>query len=48
MQIPSSILALLAALLGSILTIGIGKVLDLIQKRQEHKYSLQKIFFEKK
>lgn len=47
-QIPSSILALLAALLGSILTIGIGKVLDLIQKRQEHKYSLQRIFFEKK
>lgn len=35
-------------MLGSILTIGIGKVLDLIQKRQEHKYSLQKIFFEKK
>jgi hypothetical protein len=48
MQMSSSVLALLAALFSSILTLGIGKVLDLIQKRQEHQYSLQKIFFEKK
>jgi hypothetical protein len=48
MPIPSSIMPLLYVLLGSILTIVIGKLLDLIQKSQEHKYSLQKIFFEKK
>ena len=47
-QLPISMIAFLGGLLGSILTIAIGKALDLIQKRQEHKYSLQKAFFEKK
>ena len=51
MQVPTSTIAIivtLAALLSSIFTVAIGKILDLIQKRQEHKYSLQKAFFEKK
>jgi hypothetical protein len=51
MQVSTSTLAIvatLAALLGSIFTGAIGKILDLIQKNQEHKYSLQKAFFEKK
>lgn len=47
-RIPPSIIAIAAGLAGSILTIAIGKALDLIQKRQEHKYSLQKAFFEKR
>lgn len=48
MQLSSSIIALLSGLVGSILTIAVSKVLDLIQKRQEHKYALRKAFFEKK
>ena len=51
MQVSPSIItiiAILGGLLGSILTVAIGKILDLIQKRQEQKYSLQKAFFEKK
>ena len=47
-QFSPSTIALLSALISSIITIGITKVLDLIQKRQEYKYSLQKIFVEKK
>jgi hypothetical protein len=42
------VIALLAGLIGSVLTVAIGKILDLIQKRQEHRYSLQKTFFERK
>jgi hypothetical protein len=51
MQVPTSTIAIivtLAALLSSIFTVTLGKILDLIQKHQEHKYSLQKAFFEKK
>jgi hypothetical protein len=40
--------ALLGGLIGSVLTIFITKILDIVQKRQEHRYSLQKLFFEKK
>ena len=47
-QIPPSIIAIVAGLVGSILTISFGKVLDLVQKRQEHRYSLQRAFFEKR
>ncbi len=47
-QIPPSVIAVAAGLAGSILTIVFSKALDFIQKRQEHKYSLQKVFFEKK
>lgn len=44
----SSSTVVLVGLASSIITIGISKVLDLIQRRQEHRYSLQKTFFEKK
>ena len=40
--------ALLAGLIGSILTVFITKVFEIIQKSREHKYSLQKAFFTKK
>jgi len=43
-----SVITLLSGLLGSILTIVLTKVLDLFQKSKEHKYSLQKVFFERK
>lgn len=39
---------LVAGLLGAVVTIIVTRVLDLIQKSKEHKYSLQKLFFEKK
>jgi len=48
MQFSPSIIVVLSGLIGSILTIAVSKVLDLIQKRQEHKYALRKAFFEKK
>jgi hypothetical protein len=43
-----STITLLSGVLGSILTIVLTKVLDLFQKSKEHKYSLQKAFFERK
>jgi hypothetical protein len=43
-----STLVLFGGLVGSIATVGVGKIIDLIQKKQEHEYSLQKMFFEKK
>lgn len=39
---------ILAGLIGSIITVFITKIIDLIQKSKEHKYSLQKAFFERK
>ena len=43
-----TVITLLSGLLGSILTVVLSKALELIQKSKEHKYSLQKLFFEKK
>jgi hypothetical protein len=43
-----SIEPILGGLIGSILTIIVAKVLDMVQKGKEHRYSLQKSFFEKK
>ncbi|MDH4222047.1 MAG: hypothetical protein OEV55_00760 [candidate division Zixibacteria bacterium] len=43
-----SIEVILGGLIGSILTVIITKVLDIVQKGREHRYSLQKSFFEKK
>ena len=40
--------AILGGLIGSIITVVIGKVLDLIQQSKQHKYSIQKTFFTKK
>jgi len=40
--------ALLAGLVGSLLTVIVTKLLDLFQKSKEHKYSLQRIWFENK
>lgn len=40
--------AILGGLIGSIATVLITKILELIQKSKEHKYSLQKEFFLKK
>jgi hypothetical protein len=40
--------AILGGLIGSVLTIIVTKVLDMIQKGKEHVYSLQKSFFDKK
>ncbi len=40
--------AILAGLIGSIITVFITKILDLIHKSKEHKYSLQKSFFARK
>jgi hypothetical protein len=39
---------LLGGLIGSIITVVLTKILDLIQKSKEHKYSLQRAFFDKK
>lgn len=39
---------ILGGLVGSILTVIVTKVFDLIQEGRRHKYSLQKAFFEKK
>jgi len=39
---------ILGGLIGSILTVLISKMLDVFQKSKEHKYSLEKSFFEKK
>ena len=41
-------IGILGGLIGSSLTVVVTKLLDLFQKSKEHKYSLQKIFFEKK
>jgi len=43
-----SIELLLGGLIGSIITIVIIKALDMIQKGREHRFSLQKSYFEKK
>lgn len=40
--------AVLGGLIGSLATIAITKLLELLQKSKEHKYSLQKAFFVKK
>jgi hypothetical protein len=40
--------AIMGGLVGSIFTVIITKILEIIQKSKEHKYSLQKTFFEKK
>lgn len=42
------LVGLLSALLGSILTVLIGKFFDIFQKSKEHQYALRKIFFERK
>lgn len=39
---------ILSGLIGSIATIALTKVLELIQSSKQHKYSLQKAFFERK
>jgi len=39
---------ILGGLIGSILTVSLSKLLEIIQKSKEHKYSLEKSFFEKK
>lgn len=39
---------ILGGLIGSTLTVIISKLLELFQKSKEHKFTLQKIFFEKK
>lgn len=41
-------LALFSGLVGSILTVTIGKILELVQESKKHKYSLKRVFFEKK
>jgi len=43
-----SIEVVLGGLIGSILTVTITKILDLIQRSKEHEYALKKAFFEKK
>ena len=43
-----SINVVLAGLIGSILTVVATKILEIIQENRRHKYSLRKIFFEKK
>jgi hypothetical protein len=43
-----SIDAVLGGLVGSILTVIVTKVFDLVQTGREHRYALQKSFFEKK
>ena len=47
-QLPSSYLIVAGGLIGSVVTMMIGKILDLFQKSREHKYSIQKEFFNKK
>lgn len=42
------LIALLGGLIGSILTVIITKALDLVQKRNEFKYDLKRVFFNKK
>lgn len=39
---------ILGGLIGSIITVVVTKLLEILQKSKEHKYSLQKSFFEKK
>lgn len=39
---------ILGGLIGSILTVVVTKLLEILQKSKEHKYTLQKSFFEKK
>lgn len=41
-------IGILGGLIGSILTVVITKLLEMLQKSKEHKYNLQKSFFEKK
>lgn len=43
-----SIEVIFGGLIGSIATVIVTKILDMIQRGKEHKYSLQKSFFEKK
>jgi len=40
--------AIIGGIIGSIFTVLISKILDIFQKSKDHKYSLEKIFFEKK
>lgn len=40
--------ALVGGLIGSLLTVMVTKLLDLLQQAKEHKYALQRVFFEKK
>jgi len=40
--------AILGGLIGSILTVSISRIFDIIQKKNEHYYSLKKSFFERK
>jgi len=40
--------AIIGGLIGSILTIALTKILEMIQKSKEHRYSLQKEYFTKK
>lgn len=40
--------AIIGGIIGSVITILLSKVLDMIQKSKEHKYNLSTIYFEKK
>lgn len=40
--------AIIGGLIGSVLTVIINKILDIIQQSREHRYSIQKTFFTKK
>jgi gas vesicle protein len=43
-----TLVGIFGGIIGSILTVVITKLIDLIQKSKEHKYALGKMFFEKK
>ena len=40
--------AILGGLIGSVLTVLISRIFDMIQKKNEHSYALKKLFFERK
>jgi hypothetical protein len=39
--------AIISGLIGSVLTVIVSKILDIIQQSREHRYSIQKTFFTK-
>lgn len=41
-------IGILGGLIGSLLAVFISKLLEILQKRKEHQYNLERIFFEKK
>ena len=43
-----TIYAIIGGLIGSVLTVIISKILDIMQQSREHRYSIQKTFFTKK